>query len=473
MKRLFVLFLFLALPTLVNGATDTGKFDFYYQKIEKVVQLEPEQPPSSVWDYVKNAVRKGTNFVKKVFEKTVTRNLFPGQGTKLWYSEGDSKIAYQVKRVKVLSEQHLLQLMGASDGDESKLNDGQKSLLAVYRNANQERVKDLASHALYPRITVHLSDTSGFEDSSKFPHMEKDFWPKSMGFSITMPSFRYAYSNSGNDAVSTFIHETAHCTNLTVPEFIKPYGLDGSHFLGEKTKPRMAFQEAWSEYQEGLFDSNEASRLERNSKIVKIEDTKVAGKYTTLPVGDSSVSGQDCFSCEAMNAYMMLRLSRELPDGEAKVQKAFFHQNFPWRDMRGFLKGFAKLYPAEAGKIGKIIDEVTVSKLSDQELSRLIGSGTQAQSFLAERREKAAVAQSATIGVTPSESASKSVNASSASALSAAGTTAAPSDMSLQAQLEAAQRKYLDAAKNGSVAGIKAARDLMNKVREKIRVLQR
>ncbi|HNV70562.1 MAG TPA: hypothetical protein PKO06_12750, partial [Candidatus Ozemobacteraceae bacterium] len=219
-------------------ATDTGKFAFYYQRIEKVEKILPDEKPTGFWDSTKYWLKKGWNAVRSTVEKTITRTVFPGEGSKLWYSEKDPTIAYRMKRIKVESEQHLLQLMGVMDGDESKLSEGQKSLLYMYRNAQNQQLRELSKKAIYPRINVHLTDTTGFDNSSEFPHVTDDFWPKSMGFAIVMNSKRYSSPGDEKDAMSTLVHETAHCTNLTLPELFGQYGPDKKHYANEIIKPR-------------------------------------------------------------------------------------------------------------------------------------------------------------------------------------------------------------------------------------------
>ena len=136
---LLVLFMVVGFAfTSVEVSADT-EFDFYYQRIEKVVQINNPEP-KGWWEKTKSLVKSGVNAVKRTWEKTVTRNYNLGEGSRRWYSEEDHNLAYDVKRVKVTSEKHLFELMSVKD--ESEMTDGQKALLAVYRHSTSQNITD-------------------------------------------------------------------------------------------------------------------------------------------------------------------------------------------------------------------------------------------------------------------------------------------------------------------------------------------
>jgi len=434
-------------------AGDTGTFDFYYQRIEKVVQVAPTEPPASLWGKVGAFIRDAGNTVARVFEKTVRRNLFPGEGSTRWYSEQDHGLAYQMKRVKVRNERHLLALMGAADGNEEALNDGQRALLTLYRNSQNQALKDLSAKAPSPRIVVHLTDTTGFEDSKLFPHVTKDFWPESMFLSITMPSKRYAYAHSGEDALSTFVHETGHCTNITIPELVKPYGPDGTHYADEMIKERMAFQEGWSDYQEALFSDSERAYYERCAKRIRIEDPKVAGKYAYFDATDPRIKGLDLFHVEAVNAMTLYRLSQDLPNGREKINAAFFSRNLPWRDMEGLLTRLAATNPADAATIAKVIDDMTVGKLSRSELQALIGDSPAARAYL-DARPTGTGRTTPVQAQTPLEQ------------------RANPALPAAQEAFQAAYRAFVDVSRSGNPERVKKAQENLRAARERLEGLK-
>ncbi|NLI78597.1 MAG: hypothetical protein GX442_19415 [Candidatus Riflebacteria bacterium] len=424
---MIVVVLLLGLPGVAGAGQDTGKFDFYYQKIEKVIPLEPAKKPEGLWENAKALAQKGWNFVRKYSEVAFRRNVAPGEGKKTWYGS-DNSTAYEVRRTKVRDEAHLLSLMGVTNGDLSKLTNGQRALLEIYRNAANPTMKSLSDHSLAPRIIVHLSDTTGFNDAQKYPKVEDDFWPMSMGLSITMPSGRYEYSGSDKGAVRTFVHETAHCTNLTLQNY-KGYGPDGHHSRNELTKPRSAFQEAWSEYQELLFDPDLANSWKTSYQSVRIEDAKKAGVYESVPFTDSRITGKNLFSIEALDAWVLYRLATEIPDGRAKVEKAFFKQNVPWSSMAHFLKAYAKMYPQHAGALRGILAEVGAGKLSDQDLTAL--TGVAAAPVAPSTAAAPAAAQAATEPSPASLAPSRSI--------------AAPARKAVAASLETLQKRYEEA----------------------------
>jgi hypothetical protein len=358
------------------------EFDFYYQCVEKVVQInDPE--PEGWWGHTKSFLKSGVNLVKKTWEKTVTRNLAPGEGSKRWYSD-NKNIAYDVKRVKVTSEAQLLELMGAKS--EADLSDGQKALLAVYRHSKSQDVKDRMKYSYRSSINVILSDTTGFDDPGKYPDIQDDFWPYSSGPTIQMSSNRYNWSGSDVSAQSTFVHEFAHSFDRTIKEFIDPYGKDGSHFANELTKPRSAFVEGWAEFNQMLDSEEKAVQMRNNASLIRLESKTKAGDYTN--VEPETLTGAQLMCVECINAIIMHRMATEVDDGKNKVFKAFTDTRLLlFRDLKTLTKKFAKNNPADIATLGKIIDEQTLGKLSDKEMMAYIGKSDEAKAFLKARAE--------------------------------------------------------------------------------------
>ena len=102
--------------------------------------------------------------------------------------------------------------------------------LAASAAALSQAIADEAKIGYIPTVKVILSDTTGFDDKSKYPNVTKDFWPYSSNLAINMCSNNYNYPGGDKDAASTFVHEFAHCLDATFKEFKNPYGLDGSHY---------------------------------------------------------------------------------------------------------------------------------------------------------------------------------------------------------------------------------------------------
>lgn len=376
-----MIFLFAALFALPFCAqAKEVNFDFYYQSIEEVVQIN-DPKPSGWWGHTKKFVKSGVNLAKKTWESAITRNFAPGEGTKRWYSD-NKNIAYDVKRVKVTSEAQLLKLMGASGEDE--LTHGQKALLAVYRHSQSEDVNDRMKYNFRSKINVILSDTTGFDDPEKFPDVKNDFWPYSSGPTIQMSSNRYDYKGSEFSASSTFVHEFAHSYDRTIKEFKDPYGKDGSHYANELTKPRAAFVEGWAQFNQMLDAEKKVKEMYDNSKKITIESKTKAGDYTD--VDPETLSGKDLLNVECINAIIMYRMATEISDGKNKVFKAFVGTRLLLlRDLKTLTKKFAKNNPGDIATLGKIIDEQTLGKLSDNELIKYIGNSAAAKAFLKER----------------------------------------------------------------------------------------
>ena len=383
-RKIYWLLMFMIVGFCLQTGTVSAKdteFDFYYQCIEKVVQInDPE--PEGWWEHTKSAVKTGLNFVKKTWEKAVTRNYALGEGTKRWYSDENKNIAYDVKRVKVTSEAQLLELMGAKS--EADLSDGQKALLAVFRHSKSQNVKDRMKYSYRSSINVILSDTTGFEDPGKYPEVGDDFWPYSSGPTIQMSSGRYNWPGSDESAKSTFVHEFAHSFDRTIKEFKDPYGKDGSHFANELTKPRSAFVEGWAEFNEMLDSEEKARQMRNNCDLIKVESKSKAGDYTN--VEPETLTGEQLMSVECINAVIMHRMATEITGGKDKVFAAFVDTRWElFRSLKTVTKKFAKDNSGDIAALGRIIDEATLGKLSDKQLMEYIGKSDAAMDFLKER----------------------------------------------------------------------------------------
>ncbi len=392
----FVILCGLLAPSMAR-ATES-EFEFYYQRIEAVEQInDPE--PKGWWEKTKAFVKGVGNTIAGTFEK-VTRGYFPGEGEKRWYSEKDKSVAYKLERTKVKSEAHLLELMGAKNGDVSKLTDGQKALLAVYRHSRSQAVQDRMSVSYRSKIAVMLSDTTGFDDPEKYPQVENDFWPNSTGRMIQMSSNFFNYWGSEEDARATFVHEFSHSCDRTVKEFIKPYGKDGRHSCSELTHARSAFVEGWAEFNEMLDFPFERDRIQSAIKTIKIEQSD--GEYKRVDATDSSLSGKDLMNVEGVVANLFYRMSTELPDGRAKVFASFKNTNIYWRTTQKMLRDYVKKNPADAKALAAILNEETHGKLSDAEMLLYLGNNADVQEFLKIRNKASNVAASP--GETSSES---------------------------------------------------------------------
>ncbi len=357
------------------------EFEFYYQRIEKVVQINNPEP-KGWWENAKSFVKKGVNAVKKTWESTVTRNYALGEGTKRWYSGEDSNIAYDVQRVKVKSLAHLLELMGVKS--EAELTDGQKALVAVYKHSSSQNVQDRMKYSYRDKINVILSDTTGFDDEKKYKHVTQDFWPYSSGPTIQMSSGRYNWAGSDESAKSTFVHEFAHSFDRTIKEFIKPYGKDGTHYANELTKPRTAFVEGWAQFNEMLDSETKVRNINSAIKTVKLEDKKEAGKYTDVDA--ATLTGAQLLAVEGINAAIMHRIATEIDGGKEKVFKSFTSTSWKlFRDLKTITKDLAKRNPDDIEKMGKIIDEQTLGKLSDKEMMSMLGKSDAVKEFLKKR----------------------------------------------------------------------------------------
>ncbi len=374
------------------GAKDVD-FDFYYQKVDEVVQINHHPEPQGWWEKTKAFGQSIWNGAKRLWEENVVRPYFPGEGVKTWYSADNHNLAYRVTRVKVRDEAHLLELMGAK-GDESKLSDGQKALLASFRAASSKAIKDrMALNRFRSTIVVHLTDTTGIDTSDpKYKSIPEDFWPRSTGRTIQMSSFLYEYSGSEADATSTMLHEFCHSLDNTIKEFRNPYGKDGSHFVNELTGKRAAFVEGWAEFNEMLESRSEANYVRNSIDRIRIESKSEEGKYETRAAKD--LTGLQLTEVEGVNANIMYEMATKLPDGRRKVFAAFGKSNYPWRNLRHLVRALVKANPGDAAAVAEILDQATLGKLSDSELLDFLGNSDAAREAVAALRKASAPAPS-------------------------------------------------------------------------------
>lgn len=383
----WTLALCLMIPLSVS-AKDT-RFEFYYQKIDRVVQVN-DPDPQGWWQNTKAAVKGAWNWTRRMWDKGVARNFFPGQGEKTWYSEGDHSQAYKVTRVLVRDEAHLLQLMGVSR--EEDLSDGQKALLAVFRHARSEAIRARMPYSFRSKVKVLLTDTTGFDDEARYPHVEGDFWPYSSGFTIVMNSRRYNHPEGPAGARSTFVHEFAHSMDMTLMELNKPYGLDGMHMAMEKTAPKAAFLEGFAEFNEMLDDPRGLAGMREAVKTIAVESRTKKGDYAWIDAKDPSLSGTDLLNVEGINALILYRLATEIPGGRDKVMQAFVATRYPWRSLAHLLRRFVKDHPEETARVARILDEETLHKLSDAEVRKFLGRSKGVEAWLQNRQRPAVVA---------------------------------------------------------------------------------
>lgn len=383
-KYLLVALLLLSSFVLRADKAFAVEFEFYYQKITDVKTINEDiEENDSLWTKVKKTVKKGTNAIKRTWEDVVTRNLALGEGEKTWYSKADHNTAYTVERVKITSREELEAelLKNSKDG---KLTDGQKALLAVFDQADSQAIADEAKIGYLPKIKVVLSDTTGYDSN---PNVSNDFWPYSSGLTINMSSNRWNYSGGEEDAKSTLVHEFAHSLDTTFKEIKNPYGLDGSHYGNEITGKRAAFVEAWAEYNEMIASEDKANEILNRSKVLCEESKTVSGSYT-WNIKEEDATAKQLQSSEAHLAKLLYRLTTETENGKEKVYKAFTSTRWNvLRTMPTLVKKFVKQNPEDTETVCKIVDEVFLGKLSEDEFYKYVGKNKTTMAYW-ENREK-------------------------------------------------------------------------------------
>lgn len=376
----------LATPARLRAAD--GGFEFYYQAIQEVNEEKPSEG-GSWWDKAKNFGKQILNYAQMAWSQAEMR-FFPGTGTKWVRSVQNPRIAYKVKRVKVTTEAELLAAMGVKS--EAELTDGQRGLLAAFRAASSQAIKERQKYAYRKdAVRVLLTDTTGFDN---VPTVQKDFWPMSYG-SIQMSSLQYNYKGSEAHARSTFLHEYCHTLDRANPlgitwEAIRTtikdgsplYGKDNMHHVNEKTYPRVAYLEGWAIFNEMLESKDEADAVFRSIATIDFEKQ---GGYEGISATDPKVTAQDLLSVEGVVAAIMFRIAQEGKGGRQAVFEAFVGSNKALHEVKDFLREYVKRNPGETALVMRILNEQTHGKLSDAELLDLLGGTAEARAALADR----------------------------------------------------------------------------------------
>jgi len=301
-----------------------------------------------------------------------------------------------MKKVRVESPAHLTRLMGGEDP--STLTNGQRGLLEAYTFALSQRVQGYSS--LLPvastGVTLELNDTTGFEDSSRYPAVVEDFWPRNSKMTWTQGEATTAAEhtiimspvdslNFGAEQsklmTSTVAHELAHSLDLTEAE-PNAYGKDGCHYFNEVTKEKAAFQEGFAEFNQFLVFPEDIERYRFAMRSIKYEHPDA---YQEFPPASPSVTGMDLTRVEGVNAFILYRLSQLTPDGKDRVFKAFIASNHKENSLAKFLKMFLRQNPDLATQTAIILDEETYKKLSNDELRNFLGRSEAIEEWLAAR----------------------------------------------------------------------------------------
>lgn len=379
--KFFIIFLLvISFDTkLLNATINQPEFEIYLQIIEEVKE-EPIQNPSNWWEQLKSFVNTGAKYIDMGLSQFKMR-FFPKEGEYWVRSTENVNLKYRLKSVKIKSEEDLFKVWGVKS--ESELNNGQKAILAAFRTAYSDAIKYRAKYA-YRKSPVQVI----FTDTSKFDHIptvKMDFWPMSLG-SIQMSTFNFNFPGSEEYARLTFIHEYAHTLDRSNPvgivrEAIRTtitqgsalYGKDKTHYVNEKTTPRVAFLEGWAIFNEMIESEKAAKEVFNAIKSIAYEQSS---GYIYKSAESQEVTVKDLLSTEGVVATILYKLAKDGFEGKDGVFKAFVTCNkkfYKTCEIKDLLRSYLKLYPQDEALIVKILQEVTYNKISSDEVSALLG----------------------------------------------------------------------------------------------------
>ena len=390
----FIVFLLVICALFITTSSVNAKqnFEFYYQTVEKVEANTGLGKVAGVWNQI-----TGNNCTK--------------EGRRKWYSKADNNLVYTVNRVKINSRQDLIDAIGVP---ESAMNAEQKAILNTYdMAANSKAIDERSKYSYRDPITILFTDTSttdwSYTDKKGNTNVvsegihKKDFWSWSNGDTISLST---ESDKTSIGMQSTMMHEYCHSIDKTNSEKSKPYGPDGTHYLNEMTKPKVAFVEGWAEYNEMIEFPKCAADYKnclnticveykaKDAKKLNLDPAEEGKTWFKASVGDSiyvnksaqDLTAEELWKCEAYNCTALYELATGLDDGKQKIYDAFIAtRGKSGRDIRKFVKELCNQNPGDIAKIGQILDNLTYGKMTDKEFKEFLGKSAEAQAFLDSR----------------------------------------------------------------------------------------
>jgi hypothetical protein len=313
--------------------------------------------------------------------------------------EGHDPVSYKIRSKKVSSLDELYKEMGVTqaDYDNGRLTNGQKTLVDTFKMATSDAITSRTEHAFNRNCDVYLFNSDDFDNNSNVSNyiknaIKNDTWPCSMnnGKAIRMSSSFFCKQPNTDSAVSTFVHEYSHTLDKTIRE-PGSYGQDNTHMIDEITTKKAAFKEAWAEYNEMIeFNSTANKYLEYStaSASLCIESTRPGeiGVYSEINATDCSAD--QLLSSEMFVSRMLYQLHVLLgkdSNGKDIVSNAFYATNGEETEMTDLVKQLIRDNPGKAKDIIKIVDQVTLNKMTNDELTSFVGNSEALTKYLETR----------------------------------------------------------------------------------------
>lgn len=204
-----------------------------------------------------------------------------------------------------------------------------------------------------------------------------DTWPHASGHTISIGESYFTglvgRAKGRKAGIRNLLaHEIAH-TQDRAPGEPKAYGPDGKHKTHEIIRKSAAMSEGWANYQGLRWDPLRRHLLvpiEAASWTRVVEDPARPGKYRWHPIN----SFDDHMGNEMVVARVLGRLERELPDGAARIDRAFDATNDgSLRSLESLLSRLAADNPADARRIILGVDASTGFSASEDQLRKVFG----------------------------------------------------------------------------------------------------
>lgn len=265
---------------------------------------------------------------------------------------------------------------------------GELGLLETYKQVTGDGVdEEQKNFSRYVReraeitgddITIYLvDDTQYFTDHPNAGLGDTPWWPHQSGNHVKLSQTYFNSNFSTRDPKrgveivrGLFAHEFNHAQDGARMK-LGSYGPQSGHSLNEILgNETIAWMEGSSQYHRYQWD---ATRREMDLKTVfplKREHSKDTEEWVTF----DEATAEDLLKNETINAYVLLRISENIENGEDKIEKTFIACNNDGnRTLKSYIKKLIEMYPDDRDTVLRILDETTGMKLTDKELKRYFG----------------------------------------------------------------------------------------------------
>ncbi|MBF0406330.1 MAG: hypothetical protein HQM10_03170 [Candidatus Riflebacteria bacterium] len=331
-----------------------------------------------------SALTNGMNFVfQRPVEVVLNSSGIPA--SELF--EVDGELSIRMERIEVTSVEQLKQLLNVDKLPENQWPVSAAAFVGAYLGSNAKYTQLGLNH--YGRTpTVYFTDDKVLSnkmansakkynvDLSRYLYGAYCFKTDNVDI-INLGAEYFSGEPDPKAAAETAKYSLTHeITHLADKRELQKndYGMDGTHYFDEITKGVAPVKEAWAEYAEisQAIEDGSSGFLERwYPKVTFASRDDKTYRF-------DQVSGMDLLNIEGIVCQCFFDIAKKIPDGDAKLRRAFDATNTVNGTFQDLLKSIINSNPSDMAALSAIIKEQTLGKLSDKEISDYISgiSGT-------------------------------------------------------------------------------------------------